>query len=177
MRDLMERFVLLPFTAGCISESSIPVVMQHTKTSKLDANSTPTRTHEEEKKEEEEYLDDEESLSGENLKTALPRFQKLFKNFKNFSQLFVYKDELEPEMGLEIGFPTDVKHVTHIGLDGCASSFFSKGWNNLAEPELINLHSFPLTQLELAIAAQAETPNVRSLLETKCNLHDNAIAQ
>lgn len=89
----------------------------------------------------------------------------------------MYKDELEPEVGMEIGLPTDVKHVTHIGLDGCASSIFSKGWNNLAEPELINLHSFPLTELEVAIKAQAETPNVRSLLENNCNFHDNAVAQ
>lgn len=40
----------------------------------------------------------------------------------------VYKDELEDaDMGMEIGLPTDVKHVTHIGLDGCASSILSKG--------------------------------------------------
>lgn len=43
--------------------------------------------------EEEEYEDDEESLSGENLKShlsllTLPRLQKLFKNLKNFSQSF-----------------------------------------------------------------------------------------
>ncbi|KAK4433036.1 CRIB domain-containing protein RIC4 [Sesamum alatum] len=162
MRDRMQRFVLLPFTAGCISESSIPVVMQHPKRSKPNANLIPTRPHE---VEEEGYLDDEESLSGENLKSAHPRFQKLFKNFKNFSQLFMYKDELEPEMGMEIGFPTDVKHVTHIGLDGCGTSILTKGWNNLAESELINLRAFSLTQLELAMAKQAETPNMRSLLE------------
>ncbi|GFQ00405.1 crib domain-containing protein ric4 [Phtheirospermum japonicum] len=171
MRDIMERFVFLPFTAGCISESSIPIVMHHTKRSKLGMNSTPTRTHEEEKEEEREYVDDEESLKG-----ALPRFQKLFKNFKTFSQLFVYK-ELEQEMGLEIGFPTDVKHVTHIGLDGCATSIFSTSWSNLEEPELINLHSFPLKQLDLAIASDTETPNVKRLLETKHKFHDMAIAQ
>ncbi|KAK6137825.1 hypothetical protein DH2020_028428 [Rehmannia glutinosa] len=143
-RDRMERFVLLPFTAGCISESSIAVGLQQDKRSKLDSNSTPT---------------------SENLKSplsllALPRFQKLFKNFKNFSQSFVYKDELEEtEMGIEIGFPTDVKHVTHIGLDGCASSILSKSWNN--EPEMIN------PPLELAMAKRADKPSFRSLLETK----------
>ncbi|PIN01831.1 hypothetical protein CDL12_25654 [Handroanthus impetiginosus] len=162
MRDRMERFVLLPFTVGCISESSIPVVTKHAKRSKPDMNSTPMGTHGGEK---EEYLDDEESLTGENIKTALPKLQKLFKDFKNFSQLFVYKDELEPEMAMEIGLPTDVKHVTHIGLDGCASSIFTKGWNNLTESELISLRSIPLTQLELAFKTQPETPNVRSLLE------------
>lgn len=66
----------------------------------------------------------------------------------------VYKDEREEEMGMEIGLPTDVKHVSHIGLDGCTSSIFSKGW---AEQELIDLHSFPLAELEFVIKAQANT--------------------
>ncbi|KAK6156473.1 hypothetical protein DH2020_010721 [Rehmannia glutinosa] len=109
-------------------------------------------THDEGKEDKQEYLDDEESLS---------RFHKLFKNFKTFSQFFEYKDELQPEMDLEIGFPTDVKHVTHIGLDGCASSIFSNCWNNLEEQELTNLHSIPWSQLELAIAAETETPNLK----------------
>ncbi|XP_057801781.1 CRIB domain-containing protein RIC4-like [Salvia miltiorrhiza] len=162
MKDRLERFVLLPFAAGCISESSIPVVMQHAKRSKHEK-------HEEETKDEEEgCLDDEKSLSSQNWKTALPIFQKLF---KNFSQLFVYKDEQEAEMGMEIGLPTDVKHVSHIGLDGCTSSIFSKGcW---AEQELIDLHSFPLSELEFAIKAQAETPKITSLLETKCRYNPN----
>lgn len=77
----------------------------------------------------------------------------------------VYKDELEdPEMGMEIGLPTDVKHVTHIGLDGCASSILSKGWNNLTKTDMTNLPSFPSTPLQLAMA---DNPTVRSLLETK----------
>ncbi|KAH6757865.1 hypothetical protein C2S52_023248 [Perilla frutescens var. hirtella] len=144
MKDRLERFVFLPFTAGCISESSIPVVVQNTKRSKKGK-------HEKEKEDEEEGCsDDEETLSGQNQKTTLPRFQKLYKNFKNMSRLFVYKDEMEAEMEIEIGLPTDVKHVTHIGLDGCSSSIFSKGWNNLDEQELINLHSFPLSELELS---------------------------
>ncbi|PIM98675.1 hypothetical protein CDL12_28849 [Handroanthus impetiginosus] len=174
MRDRMEKFVLLPFTAGCISESSIAVGLHQAKRSKMDTSSTPTRTREGEKEEEEEeHEDDEESLSGENLKSpssqsSLPRFQKLFKNFKNFSQLFVYKDELEEtEMGMDIGFPTDVKHVTHIGLDGCASSILSKGWDDLNDPEMINLSSFPSLPLEHAMATNADKPSVRSLLETK----------
>ncbi|KAL0403368.1 UNVERIFIED_CONTAM: CRIB domain-containing protein RIC4 [Sesamum radiatum] len=157
----MERFVLLPFTVGCISESSIAVgLQQQPKLSKLvDANTTPTRTRGGEKEDE----DEETSSTGENLKSpsnisALPKFQKLFKNFKNFSNLFVDKDELEEqEMVMEIGFPTDVKHVTHIGLDGCASSILSKGWNNLDEP-------FPSPPLELSMGDQL---TMRTLLQTK----------
>nr|GMD95337.1 CRIB domain-containing protein RIC4-like [Ipomoea batatas] len=30
--------------------------------------------------------------------------------------------------GMEIGFPTDVKHITHIGLDGAATSLLSPNW-------------------------------------------------
>ncbi|XP_042017034.1 CRIB domain-containing protein RIC4-like isoform X3 [Salvia splendens] len=170
MRDRMERFVLLPFTAGCISESSIAVGLQQAKRSKMDMGSTPTSEKDED---EEQYEEDEESLSGESLKSppsllAIPRFQKLFKNLKNFSQSFVYKDELEDtEMGMEIGLPTDVKHVTHIGLDGCASSILSKGWNNLTNPDMTNLPSFSSTPLQLAMAKNAENPTIRSLLETK----------
>ncbi|CAA0821263.1 CRIB domain-containing protein RIC4 [Striga hermonthica] len=165
MRDRMEKFVLLPFSAGCISESSIAVAQQQAKRSNPDTKLTPTREKEEE--------EDEESLSGDNLKSplshlALQRFQKLFKNFKNFSQSFAYKDEFkETDMGIEIGFPTDVKHVTHIGLDGCASTILSRGWTN--EPEqTINLPSFPLTPLELAMSKHTTNkPTFQSLLETK----------
>ncbi|KAM3201232.1 CRIB domain-containing protein RIC4 [Capsicum annuum] len=124
MRYKMERFVLLPFSVGCISESSVAIghqqQQQHKSSSLHQANFTPIRREEEEKEEEE---DDEKNLEGENLKSplGLPKFQRLFKNFKNLSHLFVDKDQMEEEdeeMGMEIGLPTDVKHVTHIGIDG-----------------------------------------------------------
>lgn len=38
--------------------------------------------------EEEGCLDADEIISGQNWRTTLPRFQKLFKNFKTLSQLF-----------------------------------------------------------------------------------------
>ncbi|KAJ4795029.1 ROP-interactive CRIB motif protein [Rhynchospora pubera] len=47
--------------------------------------------------------------------------QRLIKGFKNLSQLFEsYKDGDEDEeiQEIEIGFPTDVQHLAHIGLDG-----------------------------------------------------------
>jgi len=37
----------------------------------------------------------------------------LFKGFKHISNIFVYK-----EHEMEIGYPTDVRHVAHIGWDG-----------------------------------------------------------
>lgn len=74
----------------------------------------------------------------------------------------VYKDELEgADMGMEIGSPTDVKHVTHIGLDGCASSILSEGWNNLTKTDITNLPPFPSTPLQHAMAGN---PSIRGLL-------------
>ena len=56
-------------------------------------------------------------------------------------------------MEMEIGCPTDVKHVTHIGWDGCSSatatattSSPAKGWDNLITPD--RLLSLPSPSLE-----------------------------
>jgi hypothetical protein len=38
------------------------------------------------------------------------------------------------EREMEIGCPTDVKHVTHIGLDGSTTTNPVKGWENLKAP-------------------------------------------
>ncbi|XP_059309557.1 CRIB domain-containing protein RIC4-like [Lycium ferocissimum] len=157
MRYRMERFVLLPFSVGCISESSVAIghQQQNHKSSCPEPILTPTRSQKEGKEEEE---DDEKSLEGE-MKSplglmALPKFQRLFKNFKNFSQLFVDKDEMEEEeedeMGMEIGLPTDVKHVTHIGMDGGAATSILNStrtnWDyhlNLKSPNHDLLTKFP----------------------------------
>ncbi|KAL5058621.1 hypothetical protein RYX36_030225 [Vicia faba] len=131
MRQRLERFVILPFSIGCISEASVDVGVPHPRRSKSDTNS-PHDAIKGPKDEEE----DSEILSGESMKNSLrvlldvvPKpnlsFNKLFKGFKNFSQLFVEKEEEleEVEMDMEIGCPTDVQHVTHIGWDGVTTSF------------------------------------------------------
>lgn len=64
----------------------------------------------------------------------------------------------EVEIEMEIGFPTDVKHVTHIGLDGSTMTNPVKGWDNLAmsmAPEILTFPSLSLRQFELAMAAQS----------------------
>ena len=68
----------------------------------------------------------------------------------------VYKEEEEEEMEreMEIGYPTDVKHVTHIGLDGSTTTNPIKGWESLKVPEIISFPSISLRQFELAMAAQ-----------------------
>lgn len=62
---------------------------------------------------------------------------------------------------MEIGFPTDVKHVTHIGLDGSTTTnnnlnnFNTNNNNNNAPPpEVLSFPSISLKQFELAMAAQ-----------------------
>uniref|UniRef100_A0A9I9CEV9 CRIB domain-containing protein n=1 Tax=Cucumis melo TaxID=3656 RepID=A0A9I9CEV9_CUCME len=41
------------------------------------------------------------------------KLKGIYKSFKYISQIFVMK-----EREMEIGYPTDVKHVAHIGWDG-----------------------------------------------------------
>ncbi|GAB4855854.1 CRIB domain-containing protein [Ancistrocladus abbreviatus] len=172
MRDRMERFVLLPFSFGCVSQASVAVAENPPRRSVSDTKSTSLRSKFEDEEE-------EESLSGESMKNHSSRFlvlpkpnistgvNKLVKSFKSLSQLFTYEDEME-ELGMEmeIGCPTDVKHVTHIGWDGSSINTNPiMGWDNLITPELISdphpaaaaLSSF--TQLQLSMAApQNDSP-------------------
>ncbi|KAJ4956165.1 hypothetical protein NE237_012948 [Protea cynaroides] len=158
MRDQMERLVVLPFSIGCVSESSVAIGGNQPKKTKLEAAPSVTRGQEE-----------RENISGEKMKNllALPKpnisagLQKLIKSFKSFSHIFVYKDVVEEmDMEMEIGFPTDVKHVTHIGWDGSATTNPLKGWDNLKAPERLSLPNISLRQFELAMAAQADAPLV-----------------
>ena len=64
------------------------------------------------------------------------------------------EEEVE-EVDMEIGYPTDVKHVTHIGLDGSTTTNPIKGWdNNLTD--FLSFPSISLRQFELSMAAQAQ---------------------
>ncbi|KAL8166244.1 hypothetical protein V2J09_007743 [Rumex salicifolius] len=145
MRDRMERFAVLPFSFGCVSQASVDVAEERPKRSRLGLKSPSTRINED------EY---EESLSGDNLRHSsrlltLPRpnlstgVNKIVKGFKSLSQLFMYEDEMgELGMKMEIGCPTDVKHVTHIGWDGTTTTNLNSDsnhimqWNHLFTPEL-----------------------------------------
>lgn len=63
----------------------------------------------------------------------------------------------EEEKEMEIGYPTDVKHLTHIGWDGSTTiSNSAKGWENLTTSEIISFPSISLKQFEIAMAKQAE---------------------
>ncbi|XP_009611382.1 CRIB domain-containing protein RIC4 [Nicotiana tabacum] len=170
MRYRMERFVLLPFSVGCISESSVAVGHHHqlNKSPSPEPKLTLPRSQKEGKEEEQDQEDeDDKGLEGENLKStlglmALPKFQRLF---KNLSQLFVDKEEMEDEeeeMGMEIGLPTDVKHVTHIGIDGdSTSSLSTRNWDHLKSPNDNFLTHFPsnFPLSPFAIAHSPHSPN------------------
>ncbi|XP_042944458.1 CRIB domain-containing protein RIC10-like isoform X2 [Carya illinoinensis] len=52
-----------------------------------------------------------------------PKMKGIYKSFRFISQIFVVK-----EREIEIGYPTDVKHVAHIGLDGQSGS--APSWMN-----------------------------------------------
>ncbi|XP_074319122.1 CRIB domain-containing protein RIC4-like [Silene latifolia] len=87
-------------------------------------------------------------------------FRRLLTSLKRVSRIFVYKiemDEEENEGEMEIGYPTDVKHLTHIGWDGSTTvSKAGKQWENLTPSEIISFPSISLKQFELAMAQQAD---------------------
>ncbi|XP_057798153.1 CRIB domain-containing protein RIC6-like [Salvia miltiorrhiza] len=69
--------------------------------------------------------------------TSKPKMKGIFKGFKYISQIF----EEEKEDDIQIGFPTDVKHVAHIGWDG--PQVDSPSWMNQFSGSP-GLHSAPL---------------------------------
>ncbi|XP_066338710.1 uncharacterized protein [Miscanthus floridulus] len=89
----------------------------------------------------------------------LAGIRKLFKSFKNLSHIFeIYKDEDEEEdddnTSIEIGLPTDVHHVAHIGLDGTTNLSNLRGLEG--GRELFSLSNLTtLEQFELAMASLA----------------------
>ncbi|XP_068665346.1 CRIB domain-containing protein RIC4-like [Aristolochia californica] len=160
MKDRMERLVVLPFSIGCVSQSSVAVA--ETQPKKIKEVSTSAGGEDQ----------DGENVSGvknrssfgfllfpkQNISTG---FHRLIKGIKSFSQLFVYKEEEIGEMQMEIGFPTDVKHVTHIGWDRStttATTTTFKDWGDFKTPELLSLPPISLKQFELAMSAQADAP-------------------
>ncbi|XP_072999659.1 CRIB domain-containing protein RIC4-like [Typha latifolia] len=127
----MDKFVVLPFSAGCASQSSIDVVGDQPK--KLQEEPTPLPPP-----------------SGEKPRGSVGLFAKLIKSLKSLSQLLVvygeYEEEVEMEM--EIGFPTDVQHVGHIGWDGFNNVTSMKSWDG-APHEFLSLPSIKIQQFEM----------------------------
>lgn len=68
--------------------------------------------------------------------TMATKMKGIYKGFKYISQIFVVK-----EREMEIGYPTDVKHVAHIGWDGPSGS--APSWMN----EYKSTHDFSSSSL------------------------------
>ncbi|XP_074321157.1 CRIB domain-containing protein RIC4 isoform X1 [Silene latifolia] len=166
MRDRMEKFAVLPFSMGCVSQASVAVAEQRPRRHKLDLQSPISRNRDDD--------EDADSLSGESMKhssrfLALPRpnlstgVNRLVKGFKSLSQLFIYEDEME-ELGMEIGGPTDVKHVAHIGWDNLANTNPFLGWDDLdITPSLITTHPTLKHFDQLSTAPDNDSPTFVSL--------------
>lgn len=101
----------------------------------------------------------------------LAGIRKLFKSFKSLSHIFeIYKDDddgdddddNDMDTSIEIGLPTDVQHVAHIGLDGSTNlSSLIRGREGARE--LFSLSSLTtLEQFELAMASLAATGKQRN---------------
>ncbi|KAJ8425520.1 hypothetical protein Cgig2_019247 [Carnegiea gigantea] len=164
MKDRSERWLILPFSLGCASQSSIAVhTPSHPKyappTSKQVSHTGSSSIFKKSK-----YA----------IRFSLPKpnislgIRRLIKSFKSLSQIFAYKGEMEEETEMVIGYPTDVKHLTHIGWDGSTAitNHPVSGWENQTPPpEIISFPSISLNQFELAMAAQAQGnshPQVRA---------------
>ncbi|KAL6185631.1 hypothetical protein ACLB2K_041761 [Fragaria x ananassa] len=161
---LMERFAVLPFRLGCTSHSSVElgeaIEPRKPKISTAPPNPPPPP----------QATDDGRTQGRSAMKNSFhflsqgkqhisSGMQRLMRSIKSFSQIFVYKEDTdeEKETEMEIGFPTDVKHVTHIGLDGSTTT--NNNLNNFHSnaalpPQVVSFPSISLKQFELAMAAQ-----------------------
>lgn len=105
------------------------------------------------------------SGQGEESEKVIRRGNRIQKLIKSLSCLLEEgKEEEEEEREMVIGFPTDVRHVGHIGWDGSSSSSSSSNNNNNKNdmdmkrscrangPELLSLDSLSLKQFEAAMA-------------------------
>ncbi|KAG0495661.1 hypothetical protein HPP92_000352 [Vanilla planifolia] len=133
LKERMERLVMLPFSVGCVSQSSIAVANNNQAFIPEDGGKTRSSSG---------FL----QLPKPSISAG---FHRLVRGFKGLSTFFsIYKEEEEEEEDMEIGYPTDVQHVAHIGWDG----FSMKNWEKA--PDFLSLSSLSLKQLELTMASQ-----------------------
>ncbi|KAL0823593.1 hypothetical protein Bca101_047270 [Brassica carinata] len=138
MRDRMERLVVLPFSVGCISDSSVAVLSPLSRSHHH--HHSPQGIRDQEQEENMKNVFKFLAVSKPEISTGVNR---LFNSFKTISQLFdvAYKEEESDDgekSGMEIGVPTNVKHVSHIGWESGLTAVAGpgKGWEDLIPPEL-----------------------------------------
>ncbi|KAK9062494.1 hypothetical protein SSX86_019681 [Deinandra increscens subsp. villosa] len=160
MKDVMERFLVLPISMGCMSKST---------TGEVDSTKSKAQKHHPK-----HHVTNVKRSSGVKTKSSWglasrSNFSRgirrvILEAFQRFSQILNYRDveEIEMEIELEIGYPTDVKHVTHIGYDGSMTTNPMKSWDKIETPEIHSFPSISLKQFEKAMASQSEIPPVLS---------------
>ncbi|XP_014511647.1 CRIB domain-containing protein RIC7-like [Vigna radiata var. radiata] len=80
----------------------------------------------------------------------------ILKGFRYFTQIF----ESEKEQDIQIGFPTDVKHVAHIGWDG--PSVNSPSWmNEFKTSPTVDVHNKGLENGAKRVAEESRRKNLR----------------
>uniref|UniRef100_A0ACD5WWJ9 Uncharacterized protein n=1 Tax=Avena sativa TaxID=4498 RepID=A0ACD5WWJ9_AVESA len=96
----------------------------------------------------------------------LAGIRKLIKSFRSLSHIFeIYKDgdgeEEEGDIDIQIGFPTDVQHVAHIGLDGSSNVASLRGVEGARD--LFSLSTnLSLQQFDFAMASLAAHDETRN---------------
>lgn len=181
-----RRFTVLRFSfSSCSSQSSVDVVENPSKKTKLDPGSSTIvqgGAEKEDRLKVKKYSSNKFHIAIQKPNNISLGIQRILKSFKSFSQIFAYKDEEEEDddedIEMEIGLPTDVKHVAHIGWDGSTTTTKSNTttlsnnalkdcfiWENLNthsndekgghQKESLANTSISLRQFELAMAAQA----------------------
>ncbi|KAG7598427.1 CRIB domain [Arabidopsis suecica] len=120
MKDRMERFLILPFSLGCSTQSCVAVATthQHKKPNQL-------IKRREEGDENGSFKKEYTKMDNSSANISDGTIYNVIQSFKSFTRIFIrYEEETkEREAEIEIGFPTDVKHLSHIGVDGTMTTF------------------------------------------------------
>nr|XP_043612244.1 CRIB domain-containing protein RIC4-like [Erigeron canadensis] len=160
MNDIMSRIYVLPFNIGCLSKSTT-----RRRNTKIEPSQVATRVDLEgdKKRSSSPMVKIKKSWhsvapSRSYMSKAMDRVIRV--TCKGFNNIFAYKDmedvKVERKREMEIGFPTDVKHVTHIGYDGSTTTNPENSWDHFQPSETLSSPSVSLKQLELAFAGQRE---------------------
>ncbi|CAI9268647.1 unnamed protein product [Lactuca saligna] len=165
MKEKKTSFVVLPFYMGCLSQITTCEKNSSQSRTKAMAESNQVATSmgvegassSSKLKRSWSYVAPRRS----NITTVMDKLVKL--TFRSFARVFAYKDieDIKTETEMEIGFPTDVKHVTHIGYDGSMTTNLDKNWDHF-QLQPLETHAFPSVSLkhliEPTMANQTEVP-------------------
>ncbi|KAI3683421.1 hypothetical protein L1987_83924 [Smallanthus sonchifolius] len=150
MKETISRFLLLPFYTGCWNDRSS--ARDRIKNTKVESKSATMEGEGSSSMVKSKKSWSFVAPSRSYISKVMDRLIR--STLKSVNQIFAYKDikDVETETELEIGFPIDVKHVTHIGYDGSVTTNPEKNWDHLQPPETLSFPSISLEQFELQMA-------------------------